>query len=254
MTIIMLELVRLRNDKARVFGLVGLPIIFWLIFGSGFRSVFQFPDQAADVDYLAYMYPGVITMAVLFASLFSGISVIVEREQGFLREVMAAPVPAWSVAVGVTLAKSVQALTQGILLILLAPLAGFSFTLPLLLALIGMIVLIAFSTASLGVSLALRMDTVEGFHNLVNFLFFPLFFFSSAIFPMEGVPVWMAVLMRLDPLTYAVDGLRHILHSGTPLAGRVTEFGLLTDLAVIITFGVFLAVLGTTSFVRRAVQ
>lgn len=251
-TLLALEIARIRRDRARIFGMVGLPLVFWVVFGSGFRSVFHMPGTVGGLDYMTFIYPGAIAMAVLFGALFSGISVIVERERGFLKEVLVAPVPSWSVSVGMTLAKSINAFVQGVLLVLMAPLAGVSLSVTGIVVLLAMVFLIAFSMASLGVALALRMDSVEGFHNLANFLLLPLFFLSGALFPIQGAPVWMGILMKLDPLSYAVDALRHILHANDPFRTDITYYSMTLNLAVVLLFGLAMTVFGTASFVRRS--
>jgi ABC-2 type transport system permease protein len=157
-------------------------------------------------------------MAVLFTAVFSAVSIVWDREFGFLKEVLVAPVSRTAVALGKVAGGSTTALIQGLLIMLLAPLVGVRFTLPQVLTLVVMMILVAATMTSFGILIAARMRSMEGFHMMMNFLLMPMFFVSGAFFPLRQVPLWMEWLARVDPVTYGVDAMRQ-----TALQGLVPE-------------------------------
>jgi len=170
-----------------------------------------------SLDYLRFMYPGIIGMSILFTSIFSAVSIIWDREFGFLKEVMVAPVPRWAVAVGKILGGATVAMIQSTILILLAPIVGVSISPVIFLELLLLAFLISFAISSLGVMIAARMQSMQGFQMIMNFLVMPLYFLSGAMFPLASAPAWMKSLMTVDPLTHGVDALRNVLYSGTSI-------------------------------------
>jgi ABC-2 type transport system permease protein len=217
--------------------------------------------STGSVTYSEFMYPGVIGLSMLFTSIFSAMSIIWDREFGFLKEVLVAPVPRWSVAVGKSFGGATVAMTQAVILIVIAPLAGIWPGPAMIVEILALAFLISFATTSLGVVIASRMSSMQGFQVVMNFLVLPLYFLSGAMFPMSKTPLWMRSLMAIDPLTYGVDGLRnvvfaHIPTSGAaaaPLAEIARQSGLLqhslgVDVAVTLLAAVLLAVAGIWSF------
>jgi daunorubicin resistance ABC transporter membrane protein len=176
-----------------------------------------------DVPYVKFMFPGILGMTVLFTAVFSAISIIWDREFGFLKEVLVSPVPRSSVALGKIIGGSTTALMQAVVFLALAFTPwfyGFSLsTLWKVLAVLPLLVLLALSLTSLGVAVAARMTSFEGFPIVMNFLLMPLFFLSGAFFPLQGLPTWMNFLNKIDPLTYGVDALRGIMLRGINLGG-----------------------------------
>lgn len=252
-TIWLRDLLRFAREKSRIISMLGQPLLYLLIVGNGLSATFQLSAaQVKGFNYLLFMYPGIIGMSVLFTSIFSAISIVWDREFGFLKEVLVAPVPRWAVAVGKALGGSTIAMLQGSLLLLLAPFLGLKMSLLQLLALLAVLFLIAFSLTSLGITIASRMETMEGFQMMMNFLVMPLFFLSGAMFPLKGLPGWMDRIMHLDPLTYGVDALRHIMYHQLPPLLSLTRFSLLQDLIVVAAMAVVLISLGTISFSRQS--
>jgi ABC-2 type transport system permease protein len=168
-------------------------------------------ESELGVDYVAFLFPGVIAMTVLFTSVFSAMSIVWDREFGFLKEVFVAPVSRWAVAVGKALGGATQGVLQGTIVLLLAPVAGIPLTPLLVVQMIPLMALLAFALTTLGIVIASRMKTMESFQVVMNFLVMPMFFLSGALFPLRDVPGWLAVLTHLDPVAYGVDPLRRVV-------------------------------------------
>jgi ABC-2 type transport system permease protein len=201
------ELVRFFRQPSRVAGAVGSPLLFWLFIGSGLSGSFRLPG-AEGLDYLEYFFPGTVTLVVLFAAIFSTISIIEDRREGFLQGVLAAPVPRAAIAAGKVLGGATLAWLQGAAFLLLAPLAGLRLSVPSLLAAAGVLALLALALTAIGFAFAWSVDSVQGFHAVMNLILVPLWLLSGAVFPLTGAPAWLSALMRIDPLTYGVAALR----------------------------------------------
>ncbi|WP_406677144.1 ABC transporter permease [Neomoorella carbonis] len=249
------EFIRFIRERSRIIGMIGQPLLYLLIVGQGIAAAMGFRGVPASVpvNYVQFMYPGILGMSVLFTSIFSGVSIIWDREFGFLKEVLVAPVPRWATALGKALGGSTVALIQAAIMLLLAPLIKVSLTPVTILKLLGILFLISLGLTFLGIAIASRMTTMEGFQMFMNFLVMPLFFLSGAMFPMTNLPGWMSVLMKLDPLTYGVDALRRLVYSGTdPRALQyLVHYSLEFDLAVVTGVALFLGFLGSWSFSRQ---
>ncbi|HEV3115863.1 MAG TPA: ABC transporter permease [Gemmataceae bacterium] len=202
------------REKGRIIGMIGQPLLYLLIVGQGIASGMSL-NRAAGFDYLKYIYPGILGMSVLFTSVFSALSIIWDREFGFLKEVLVAPVPRWSVAMGKICGGATIAMMQSAILIALAPFVGVKLSVLVVLELLLLCFLISFAVTSLGVLIAARMRSMQGFQMLMNFLIMPIYFLSGAMFPVASAPRWMQVLMTIDPLTYGVDALRNVIYSET---------------------------------------
>lgn len=210
------DLLRFLRDRSRIVSSLGQPLLFLIVFGNGLA-----PAVAAGmggVDFRAFLFPGILSMAVLFTAVFSAVSIVWDREFGFLKEVLVAPVSRTAVALGKVAGGSTTAMIQGLLIMLLAPLVGVRFTPSQVITLIVMMILVAATMTSFGILVAARMRSMEGFHMVMNFLLMPMFFVSGAFFPLRQVPLWMEWLARVDPLTYGVDAIRQ-----TALRGLVPE-------------------------------
>lgn len=245
------ELKRFWRDKPRIIGAIAQPALFLFILGTGLSGGFSKAfagGQAAQFlpgvkDYITYMYPGIIGMTVLFTGIFSAVSIIWDREFGFLKEILVAPVSRWAVAVGKALGGSTVAMLQGTIMLLFAPLVGVSLTPLIVLELIPLLFLVSFSMTSVGIAVAARMKSMEGFHMIMNFLLMPMFFLSGALFPLRGLPAWMDVLVKIDPLTYGVDIMRYIVIG-------FNEYPIERDLIVMIVFSVAMMTLAVIQFSR----
>ncbi|MGO0122626.1 ABC transporter permease [Desulfothermobacter acidiphilus] len=249
------EWLRFWRDRSRLVGMIGQPLLYFLIVGQGISAAMAFraAPPGVELSYLQFMYPGILAMSVLFTSIFSGISIIWDREFGFLKEVLVAPVPRWGIAMGKALGSSTVALCQAAILLALAPLAQIHLNLPLIGQLLSVLFLISLAITFLGVAIASRMETMEGFQMIMNFLVMPLYFLSGAMFPLANVPEWMAALMHFDPLTYGVDALRHLIFAGAPPQALtfLVHFALTTDLLVLGAMVLVLGGLGSWFFSRQ---
>ena len=210
------------RERSRIVAMIGQPLLYLLIVGQGIASGLSLNGAQGNVGYLTFMYPGILGMSVLFTSIFSAISIIWDREFGFLKEVLVAPVPRWAVALGKILGGSTVAMVQSAILIVLAPFVRVSLSITLVVELLVFCLLISIAITSLGVFIAARMRSMQGFQMLMNFLVMPLYFLSGAMFPIRSAPGWMKALMTLDPLTYGVDGLRNIVFAGVPSEGSIS--------------------------------
>jgi ABC-2 type transport system permease protein len=206
------DVLRFWRDRARVVSALGQPLLYLLIFGTGLRSAMGGGAASGlGTDYVAFLFPGVIAMSVLFTSVFSAMSIVWDREFGFLKEVLVAPVSRWAVGVGKALGGATQAVLQGTIVLLLAPVAGIPLTPLLIVQILPLMALLAFALTSLGIVIASRMKSMEGFQVVMNFLVMPMFFLSGALFPLRDVPGWLAVLTHIDPVAYGVDPLRRVV-------------------------------------------
>jgi ABC-2 type transport system permease protein len=201
------------REPTRLVGMVGQPLLYLLIVGQGIASGLTLNQAPSGVGYLLFIYPGIIGMSVLFTSIFSAVSIIWDREFGFLKEVLVSPAPRWAVACGKILGGSTVAMLQSVILIALAPVAGVWPSVPTVLGLLLLCFLLSCALTSLGVAIAARMRSMQGFQMLMNFLVMPMYFLSGAMFPAATAPGWMRPLMVVDPLTYGVAALRGVVWS-----------------------------------------
>src|SRR5215510_2045147 len=214
------EIVRFLRQRSRVVGALGTPLVFWFLVGSGFGNSFRPQAGALETGYLEYFFPGTVLMVVLFTSIFSNISVIEERREGFLLSVLVAPASRLSLVLGKILGVTTLAVLQGGLLLLLSPLLGIRIGWTQWPVLLAVVALIAVELAALGFAFAWKLDSIQGFHALMNLLLVPMWLLSGALFPMSGASSWVRVIMLLNPMTYAMSALRQVLYIGNsnPLA------------------------------------
>ncbi|MBI2819304.1 MAG: ABC transporter permease [Acidobacteria bacterium] len=242
------EMVRFLRQPSRIAGLLAAPLLFWIFLGSGLGDSFRPQDTSGGDDYLQYFFPGTVVMIVLFASIFSNMSTIEDRRAGFLLSVLVAPIPRAGLVLGKILGGTTQALVPGLLFLLLAPLVGFDlqFGQAFLAALV--LFLISFSLTSLGFVIAWWMDSVQGFHAILNLVLMPAWVLSGALFPFSGASFWVRGIMRANPMTYEVEALRGALmenglqvHAVEFPLGRSLEltalFALVTILAALLWSG-----------------
>jgi ABC-2 type transport system permease protein len=170
--------------------------------------------SGSGTSYLAYLYPGTMALILLFTAIFSTISIIEDRREGFLQAVLVAPTSRVAIVLGKVLGGATLATAQALLLVLLAPLLGFALSLSTVLVLCGVLFLVAFGLSSLGFLIAWRMDSTQGFHAIMNVLLIPMWLLSGAFFPAAGAPGWLVWLMRLNPLSYGVTAIRRSLDLG----------------------------------------
>jgi len=254
------DILRFRRDKARLVASLAQPLLYLVVFGTGLSSALRggaggFPGAAgggagagggggpvAGFSYTQFIFPGIIGMAILFSAIFGAMSIVWDREFGFLKELLVAPIDRSAVAIGKTLGGATQAMIQGLVLLLLAPFIGVELTLSQVLALIPLTFTLAFALSALGVAIASKMKSMQGFQMVMTFLMMPMFFLSGALFPLTGLPGWMKVLTRLDPAAYGMDPLRRaVLGAGGRALPGITLFGreLSTpvELGILVAFG-----------------
>ncbi|HUI30749.1 MAG TPA: ABC transporter permease [Candidatus Acidoferrales bacterium] len=232
------------RSRSRIIGSLGQPLLFLLAFGFGFGSIYK---RAGAGNYMQFLAPGIVLMSVLFTAIFSGIDLIWDRQFGFLKETMVAPVSRLQIMFGKTLGGATVATVQGIIVFVMTLLVGFRpQNLYMLPAGLMVVFLVALLFTSLGIALASTMEDMQGFQLIINFLVMPTFFLSGALFPLEGAPKALDIVATLDPLTYGVDGLRYsFLYSAT-------TFGMATDFTVLIVLTV--ALLGVGSYFFERIQ
>lgn len=239
------DLKRHFRDRARIIGSLGSPIVFIFILGQGLGSSLRFPG-AEGLDYKVFMFPGILGMTVLFAGVFSAVSIVWDREFGFLKEMLVAPVPSWSIALGKVVSGATIASFQGSLMLLLAPLVGINLTLPMLLALIPTMFLVSFSMTGMGILVATRLKSMQGFQVVMNFIMMPMFFISGAMFQLSSAPAWMDTLSKINPLTYGVDALRYIMIDDFP-----SRYPPGFDIAMIALISAVMIIISVTAFSRQ---
>ncbi len=227
------ELTRFVAERTRLAGGLGQPLIYLLVMGTGFGATFRAAAVPQGFSYIAFMFPGILGMTVLFTALFSAISVIWDREFGFLKEILVAPVSRSSIVLGKALGGATIASIQGTVLLVLTPLVHITLAPGQIVRLWLAMFLMALALTSLGLTIASRMASMEGFQVVMNFLIMPMWLLSGAFFPLRGVPGWMAALMRVDPLTYGVDALRAVVYEGTALSRALVAHGYTFDLSII---------------------
>ncbi|MGB6899462.1 MAG: ABC transporter permease [Candidatus Acidiferrum sp.] len=233
------EVKKYSRSRVQIIASLGQPLLYLLVLGFGLGPVFQ---KAGGGSYLQFMAPGIIGMAILFTSVFSGIALLWDRQFGFLKETLVAPVPRINVMIGRTLGGATVAMLQGLLIVIVCLIAGFrpvSWTgIPVG---IGFMAMIAIVFAALGTSIGSSLQDMQGFQLIMNFLVLPIFFLSGALFPLNNLPKALAFVTALDPLSYGVDGLRAAL-IGT------AHFGALLDVVVLAIVAAGLLCLGAWRF------
>ena len=233
------DIVRFLRQRSRVVGALGTPVVFWVLLGSGLGS--SFTEGALGVPaggYLEYFYPGTLALILLFTAIFSTISVIEDRHEGFLQGVLVAPIPRLAVVLGKVFGGTTLALLQAALFLVLAPLANTPIPVEILPLLFLVLAVFAFALTGLGFVLAWLLDSTQGFHAIMNLVLFPMWLLSGAVFPSSGAAGWVRAVMLVNPMTYGVSAVRTILNdSGT--AGIATVIGPLSFITVfgLITMG-----------------
>jgi ABC-2 type transport system permease protein len=205
------EIVRFYRQRSRVIGVIASPLLFWVVIGSGFGTSFR-SSGAGGQHYLVYFFPGALIMIVLFTAIFTMMSVIEDRKEGFLLSVLVAPVSRSAIVLGKVVGGATLATLQGLLFLLFAPFLGIHFSILSLLLTVAVIFLVAFSLTALGFMIAWPMDSTAGFHAVINLFLIPLWLLSGSMFPISGASLWIRVLMRINPLTYGTDALRMLLY------------------------------------------
>jgi ABC-2 type transport system permease protein len=247
------DVLRYWRDRARLVSSLGQPLLFLVIFGSGLTASLGagLTKELGDISYVRFLFPGIVAMAVLFTAVFSAISIVWDREFGFLREVLVAPISRAAVVLGKALGGSTVAMFQGAILLILAPILGVSLDPLLVLKLLILMFLTALALTSMGILIASRLQSMEAFQMIMNFLIMPMFFLSGAFFPLRGLPAWMSVITRFDPVAYGVDPMRRLLLGADLAPGiRIANYhlGTVEDGLILATFALVMMVLAVWAF------
>ena len=250
MTLWWREVVRFVRQKSRLFGAFGQPLVFWMLLGGGMNASFRPSAGAGGTSYVEYFYPGVMVMVLLFTAIFATISTIEDRREGFLQGVLVAPVTRAQIVLGQALGGTTLAVVQGVLFLAFAPFAGIHVGLAAIAASIVVMTLVAFALTSLGLIIAWKMESTQGFHAVMNLILMPIWFLSGAVFPVSGVPTGLGWIMRANPLTYGMAALRRSLYAGNIAAVSALP-GLLPALGVTAFFAAA-SFLAATAIARRA--
>jgi len=227
------ELLRYFREPVTFYGSLVRPILWLFVLGVGMQAHFAPQGVSGDVTYTQYIFPGIVTMSVLFTGLFQGVTMIFDREFGFLKEIMAAPVPTLAILIGKLVGGATLAMIQGVIVLAFAPAVHVHFPLLHLPLILGVMFMMALGTTAIGLLIAQRMTSFEGFGTIVNFLVFPLYFLSGAMFPPTGLPPWLQTLVYLDPLAYGVDAFRHLL-LGAGVFPLALDLGLSVGLSLVL--------------------
>ena len=245
------DILRFWHDKMRMVSAITFPLLFLVVFGSGLGARMGFLGDG--VDFSQFIFPGIVGMTVLMTSFMFGMSVVWDREFGFLKEVLVAPISRVSVAVGKTLGAATVASLQGMVILLFAPLIGVSLSLGAVLALLPLMFLMAAAMGSFGILLATRIRSMEAFQAVMQMLLFPMVFLSGVFFPVEGLPWWMSVLVKINPATYGIAPIRQVVLGAS--ASSTFEINVLghamsiwDNVAVMSAFGVVMILLAMWSF------
>src|SRR6202162_531626 len=235
LTLLWRGIVRFYRQTTRVVGVLASPLVFWLVIGSGFGTSFRSGGGPGQQHYLDYFYPGALIMIVLFTSIFTMMSVIEDRKEGFLLSVLVAPVPRSAIVLGKVLGGTTLAAAQGLIFLIFAPLVGVHIGLIAFLLVVLTIFLVSFALTALGFAIAWPMESTSAFHAIINLFLIPLWLLSGALFPLASASGWLRVLMYINPLTYGVEALRSLLYPDSP-----AQFSLGSSLATLVLFSLFM--------------
>jgi len=255
------ELIRFSRDRLRIVVQLVQPFLFLFVLGTGLQRIAAAGTHGVDLR--TFVYPGVLCMAVMFTALFSAASIVWDREFGFLREMMVAPVRRSSIVIGKCLGGTTVAGIQGLIVIAIGPLVGVRYTLLLFVEVVLLQLVLAFSITAFGVMAAARITQMQSFMALTQMIVLPMFFLAGALFPVAGLPLWLGILNRFDPLTYAVDPMRRLVFAHlhmTPAARHALDPGVtwwgwrvpsLLEVAVVAGLGLLMLAIAIVEF-RRA--
>ncbi|MBI5560886.1 MAG: ABC transporter permease [Deltaproteobacteria bacterium] len=240
------EFKRFFRQRGRLLTTIARPVLWLFIVGAGLMRII---DVRAHGNYMQFMLPGVIGMTVLFSSIFSTISVVWDREFGFLREMLVSPVSRVTIVAGKLLSGTSLALFQGTALLLIAPFIGLGVGIKEIVLMVFLITLVSFSLTAFGLFIAAHLDSLEGFNVIMNFIVLPMFFLSGALYPVENLPSFLRYLTFVNPLSYGIDSFKHVLLKG---GGTLTsEFPLSLDIIIVGVFAAVMTYFSSRAFERR---
>jgi ABC-2 type transport system permease protein len=252
------DLIRFVNDRIRIISTLVQPLLFLFVLGSGLQGVTSTGTHGVNLK--TFIYPGILCISVMFTAMFSAASIVWDREFGFLREMMVAPVRRSSIVIGKCFGGATVAASQGVIMILLAPLVHVPYKWQLIAGIFALQLLLAFTITAFGVMIAVRIKQMQSFFGVMQMLVMPMFFISGALFPVSGLPAWLAVLNRIDPLTYAVDPMKSLVFNDIsikPVARHVLNPGVtwwgwhvpaLVEVAVVAGLGLLMLAIAIWEF------
>ncbi len=241
------DIKRYFRDKPRIIGSFAQPILFLFVLGTGIASSFSVFGGGGGEDFLNFMFPGIVGMTVLFTSFFSAMSIVWDREFGFLREILVAPVSRTSIVVGKLLGGSTIAMIQGSIILLFAPFLRIPITFVIFFKELGIMFLVAMTISTMGIILASVIKSMQAFQVITNFLLMPMFFLSGALFPLNQTVKWMNIVSKINPLSYGVDAMRFVLLNDASLQ----LYPLWLDIIILVFLIVVLSVTGGFLFNRQ---
>jgi ABC-2 type transport system permease protein len=251
------ELQRLVHDRARMISSLAQPLMFFVIFGAGFNKMISTASIAPGVGFIQFLFPGIVAQTVFMTSIFSGMSVVWDREFGFLRELLVAPISRFGIVFGKVVGASIQAMVQATIIMLLAPLLHVHVTLQMMILLYPMLALVSLSMSGLGILLASRMRSQQAFQMVMQLFVMPMIFVSGIFFPLNNVPTWLATISEINPLTYGVDAIRQVFlgaaaggpgYAGIILFGH--QLGIIEESLIMVVTGFIMMLLAITAFTR----
>ncbi len=232
------------RSPARMIGSLGQPLLFLIALGYGLGPVFA---KAGGGNYIQFLVPGILGMTIIFSSIFSGIDIIVDKQFGFLKETLIAPVSRFNVMIGRTLGGATTSTMQGFIVFLISLLLGFKISnIFLVFGLLFLMLLVSLLFTALGTFIATKLDDMQSFPLIINFLIMPLFFLSGSVFPLVGLPAIFDFITKINPLSYGIDAFRSLL-------GGMSAFGLGLDILVLALVALFFIAIGSRSFSKMQV-
>lgn len=241
------EFIKFFREKSRLLGTFARPVLWLFVVGNGMSALIR---PYAGFSYLQFIFPGMLGMTILFASIFSSISIVWDKEFGFMKEMLVAPISRLSIVVGKAVSGTLISAAQAVIIMIFIPFLGLSLTLVQFAEVAAIAVMVSFSITSIGILIAAQLKSFDGFNIIMNFLVMPMFFLSGAMYPVTSMPAGLQRLTRLNPLTYGIDAFKHVLlRNGTPPLGP--EFSLSLDLFVVTTISFIMLTLAALSFRRK---
>jgi len=241
------EFIKFFREKSRLLGTLARPVLWLFVVGNGMSALIK---PQAGFSYLQFIFPGMIGMTILFSSIFSSISIVWDREFGFMKEMLVAPISRLSIVFGKAISGTFISVAQAVIILVLIPILGIHITLMQFVEVVAVSFLVSFCITSLGILIAARLTSFDGFNIIMNFLVMPMFFLSGAMYPVTSMPIVLRGLSHVNPLTYGIDAFKHVLlKSGAPPLGP--EFPLALDLFIVAAISIIMISLAALSFRRK---
>ena len=241
------EFIKFFREKSRLLGTLARPVLWLFVVGNGIGSLIK---PQAGYSYLQFIFPGMIGMTILFSSIFSSISIVWDREFGFMKEMLVAPISRLSIVFGKAISGTLISVAQAVIILVLIPFLGIQITVMQFIEVIAISLLVSFCITSLGILIAARLTSFDGFNIIMNFLVMPMLFLSGAMYPVTSMPPLLRYLTQINPLTYGIDAFKHaLLPSATPPLGP--EFPLSLDLFLVTAISIIMLTLAALSFSQK---